>query len=87
MNTPNAQIQIDSPCTVSVGSDRYGATVVEVSPKRIVVQYDDARQTGDYYGNQQWEHTRNPNGRTVTFTLRTLKGAVSYTHLTLPTKA
>jgi hypothetical protein len=73
-NVPNNEIRPGMGATISCGSDRYGATVVEVSPKRIVVQYDDARQTGDYFGNQVWEHTRDPNGRTVTFTLRTLKG-------------
>jgi len=73
-NVPNNEIRPGMGATVSCGSDRYGCTVIAATAKRVVVQYDDARQTGDYYGHQRWEHTRDPNGRTVTFTLRTLKG-------------
>lgn len=74
MDNVNAAITPGMGATVFAGSDCYGATVVFASPKRIVVQYDDARQTGDYFGNQVWEHTPDAHGRTMTFTLRKLKG-------------
>jgi hypothetical protein len=73
-NVPNNEIRPGMGATVSCGSDRYGCTVIAATAKRVVVQYDDARQTGDYYGHQRWEHYQDPNGRTATFTLRTLKG-------------
>lgn len=72
MNTN--EVRVGSPGTIGIGSDRYGVTVAEVSKKEIVVQFDDAQNEGDYFGIQRWVHTADPQGRTKTFTLRTLKG-------------
>ena len=56
----------------TVGTDRYSATVVSITPSRhrIVVQDDEARQTGDYFGAQRWDCTPNPDGPLRTFTRR-----------------
>lgn len=55
--------------TMVVGSDRYAYTIVKVSEsgKTIVIQSDIEKQVGEYFGNQKWEHTPNPEGamRTV----------------------
>lgn len=50
--------------TMSVGSDRYAYTIVEVSEsgKTIIIQADDAVNKGDYYGVQDWVYTPNPRG-------------------------
>lgn len=68
------EVRVGAPGTLGIGSDRYGVTVVEVSKKEIVVQFDEAKNEGDYYGIQRWVHTADPQGRTKRFTARTLKG-------------
>ena len=61
-------------CTVKVGSDSYGCTVVYVAAKRVVARQDNAEQVGDYFGSQKWIHTPSAEGREFAFTLRTIKG-------------
>ena len=60
--------------TIGIGSDRYPATIIEVSKnlKKIVVQYDIATPAPDcdIYSNQNWVITSDPNGRTRTYTWR-----------------
>lgn len=58
--------------TVYIGSDRYAATVVSVSPSKVIVQEDTykAQEGSDYFGDQKYDYFSNPDGRTWTFTLR-----------------
>lgn len=67
-------IQVGQGVTYGIGSDRYPYTVVEVSEnqKTIVIQSDNAEigPNYDYYKNQNWIITPNPNGVKETFTLR-----------------
>lgn len=59
--------------TICVGSDRYGATVVEVrGTKTVVIQYDDITPAPDhdYYAHQRYIHTPNPKAEKEVFTLR-----------------
>ena len=56
------------------GSDCYAYTIVEVSKNRITVQRDDARTDvangHDYFGNQKWILTPNPNAHKVVLSFR-----------------
>lgn len=65
---------VDMPATYGIGSDRYAATVIEVSKngKRVKIQFDESKPADgfDYYGNQVYTHERNPSGRTMEFSWR-----------------
>jgi hypothetical protein len=56
-------------CTISVGSDRYAYTVIEVSASgnRAKVQSDTAKLVGGEImsESQKYEYTPNPNGKVV----------------------
>lgn len=72
-NTPQKTPEVGMGATGGAGSDCYPFTIVEVvSPKTIVVQADSAvmNSKGDYFGNQIWDITPNPNGGKETYTLR-----------------
>jgi hypothetical protein len=60
--------------TLGIGSDRYPATIIEVSEnkKTVIVQQDIFRPAKgyEYYGNQVYEFEENPIGRQYCFTLR-----------------
>jgi len=60
--------------TYGYGSDRYPATIIEISKngKQITIQDDTAvpGENFDYYGNQNYSITQNPNGSTRTYTFR-----------------
>jgi len=60
--------------TVSIGSDSYPATVIEVSPdyKKVTIQMDSYKPAEgyEYYGNQVYEYSPNPNGLIEVWTLR-----------------
>jgi len=60
--------------TLGIGSDRYPATIIEVSEnkKKIVVQMDKYKPAPDYnyYGNQVYEYAEDPDGNQYCFTLR-----------------
>lgn len=75
-------IAVSDAATIHVGSDRYAATVIAATPASVTVQEDsyEATPDSDYFGNQEYTYTRNPDGRTMTFTRRKnggyiLKGA------------
>ena len=58
--------------TILQWSDRTACTIIEVSPKKIVVQDDIATRT-DSYGMsdcQSYDYTPNPEGAKSTYTLR-----------------
>jgi hypothetical protein len=52
--------------TMGYGSDRYSHTVIKVTPrgKQVTLQADDHKQVGDYFGQQEWVNTPNPEGAT-----------------------
>lgn len=61
--------------TYGWGSDRYPATIIEVSKnlRTIVIQDDTAtpiKEGYDYYSNQKYDITPNPEGGKQTFTWR-----------------
>ncbi len=53
-------------------SDRHAFTIIEVSKNKIVVQEDTATKVEnyDYYSNQHFTYSPNPDGRKITLTLR-----------------
>lgn len=61
--------KVGTPVTYKIGSDAYPFTVIESNSKglKIVIQEDIATPTEshDYYGNQDYTYSRNPNGRTI----------------------
>jgi len=64
--------EVGMACTILMWSDRHAATIIEVSPKKIVVQDDIATRT-DSYGMsdcQSYDYTPNPEGAKSTYTLR-----------------
>ena len=65
---------VDMGATYGIGSDRYAATVIEVSKngKRVKIQFDESSPADgfDYYGNQVYTHERNPNGHIFEFSWR-----------------
>jgi hypothetical protein len=65
METP----KIGDGATVHIGSDSYGCTVVESVTGFVTVQYDTTTpgEGHDYYSNQVWVHTPNPNGAKKSF--------------------
>lgn len=62
-----------TPATICIGSDRYPATVVKVSPsgKTITVRDDIATFVGHdgSFGVQKWTFSPDPKGRETTFRL------------------
>lgn len=68
-------IEIGTGATQIVGSDFYPFTIIEIiNDKKIVVQSDDAKpdvENGfDYFTNQIYKITPNPNGKVLTLSLR-----------------
>lgn len=57
--------------TVGIGSDKYGATVIDWDGKYITVQMDDVVRIDDngISESQEYEYTRNPDGSKITFKL------------------
>tara|TARA_R100001510_G_scaffold48859_1_gene46917 strand:+ start:466 stop:786 length:321 start_codon:yes stop_codon:yes gene_type:complete len=70
----NIRFKVGDGATIFVGSDRYAATVVEVSKTghRVIVQRDSATLVGgNFFGTvQEHEFRRNPDGKKTTFTRR-----------------
>lgn len=67
------EIKVGSGGTVSIGSDSYGVTVIEVKGKRICVQWDNARITkggSAMSRSQTYLHTPNKTERKMWFSLR-----------------
>ena len=66
-------ISIGDPATILGWSDRHPATVIHVFKKGkyfyIEVQQDSAKWVGDVEmsDSQEWEYSRDPNGRTTTW--------------------
>ncbi len=54
--------------TILMYSDRYACTIIEVTPKRIVLQHDAAKDKAAYAND--WETTPDPKGATEAYTLR-----------------
>lgn len=87
--TPVAAPKVGDGATIGVGSDRYPATVIWVSPSghQAKVQYDSWKRT-DHRGQseqQEYEITPNPTGRIELVTRRAngkyqLRGGGSYVH-------
>lgn len=52
--------------TYNVGSDRYAATVIKVTPRTVTIQDDIAKATLDsnYFGDQKYTYTPDPSGGT-----------------------
>ena len=69
------EVKIGDAATVTAYSDRYAATVTEIFNKGksmyVTVQQDHAKITSKdgIYGNQDYEYSRDENGRTFTFRL------------------
>lgn len=60
-------------CTITMYTDRHAATVVKVcTDRKIIVQEDAAvaKHQGMTDMGQDWELTRDPNGRLITYTKR-----------------
>lgn len=68
-----ASIEIGSPATMTIGSDRYAATVIAYDLKAGVVTVRNDKVTAgeghDYFGQQVWEFEPNPKGSTHQFRL------------------
>ena len=60
--------------TIGIGSDCYPATIIEVSNnlKKVVLRHDtaDPAEGFEYYGNQVYDITPNPDGAIETWTYR-----------------
>ena len=58
--------------TLGVGSDRYPYTILTRTERKITAQKDSFRAApgSDYFGEQKWDITPNPNAEIETFTLR-----------------
>ena len=71
-NSNNPLPTVGDGATMLYWTDRQACTVVEVSPKRIVVQEDKATRTDNLGMSdcQSYSYERNPNGAKYTFTLR-----------------
>lgn len=59
------------PCTIGIGSDSYGATIVAVTRKTVIVQEDTEKLVGGstMSEHQEYEYERNPHGRIERFYL------------------
>ena len=62
---------VNTPATICIGSDRYPATVVKVSPsgKTVRVREDHATRVDNrgYTEMQDWTFSPDPEGREMTF--------------------
>jgi hypothetical protein len=58
--------------TLGVGSDCYPYTILTQTERKITAQRDNFRaaEGSDWYSNQKWDITPNPNATVETFTLR-----------------
>jgi predicted Abi (CAAX) family protease len=58
--------------TLGVGSDCYPYTILTRSDRKITAQRDNFRagEGHEYFGNQVWDITPNPDATIETFTLR-----------------
>ena len=67
----DSKIYIGGPATISIGSDCYPGTVVDItaSGKTITVQYDDYHcSAGDAsIGNAEYTYVKNPYGSLIKF--------------------
>ncbi len=55
--------------TIILYSDRSACTIIEVAPRRIVLQRDKTEEVGEQYSNI-WKTTPDPKGAKDVFTLR-----------------
>lgn len=62
----------DNGATLIVGSDKYPYTILTRSEKKITAQKDSfkAATGSDYFGDQKWDITSNPDAEIEVFTLR-----------------
>src|SRR5207247_2498802 len=69
---PAERPEVGSGATYAIGSDRYAATVIKVSPSghQVTVQDDEDRLTSGspFSEAQTYEYLRNASGRVMTFT-------------------
>ncbi len=79
------KIAVGDGMTYSIGTDRYPYTVIEVSSngKSAIIQEDSCvmSSNGDYFGNQDWIISPNPNGpkREISLTAKKIgKNIVSF---------
>jgi hypothetical protein len=65
------QINIGDPCTVFVGSDAYGATVIAKTSKTVTAQFDKATRidSNGMSDVQEYSYERNPKGQQIRFRL------------------
>jgi hypothetical protein len=70
----NTEFKVGDHVSFSMGSDTYPATVIRVTPCRVVIRCDefagDFANGHNYYGSQKWLFTENPNGSEHLFTRR-----------------
>lgn len=75
--TDDVKLSVGDGVTYHIGTDRYSYTVISVSPsgKKAVIQADSftMNKAGDWFGNQIWDITPNPNGEKMTITLTAKK--------------
>ena len=71
-NATQAQPEVGMGATILGWTDRYAATIIEVLPRQVTVQYDHATRsdTNGMSDAQAYEYTPNPHGRKETYTLR-----------------
>jgi hypothetical protein len=73
-NVPTITPEVGMGVTMSVGSDRYPYTIVEVinPSKKIIIQEDTARlvEGSAMSEHQKYEYAPNPEGKLVTLTKR-----------------
>lgn len=70
--TPEAMPAVNTGATLLAWTDRYAATVVRVTPRRIEVRQDNVKRV-DSNGrseSQKWQCTPNPEGMLTVFTRR-----------------
>lgn len=68
----NPEPVVGNGATMGAGSDSYPYTIIEVTPKKVVIQSDwhAPAPNFDYYSNQEYVYWANPHGTKVTLTLR-----------------
>ena len=61
------EVEVGDGVTYSVGSDRYAGTVQKVSESGKTVYFtdDEAKNVGDYYGQQEWVYESVPAQESV----------------------
>ena len=74
-NVAKVTPQVGMGATSGFGSDCYPYTIIEVSKdgKKVKVQSDahaPVKEGFDFYANQQYDYTANPNGSVMEFRLR-----------------